>query len=185
MKYKLRRHIDFINENDNIQRAERGLDRFGMTNYDALPDEVKNKAIEVGMKNSDSYGREGISTKSCYEYNLFSEEEGYENSMAAIWISADGEDYENFTAESALIFSIDMIGKHDFNMEIVRTRYDYEDIMKMLNLIPDLKREMEILTSGFKRGNESRNKMLMKQFLRNNGIRITNKDHIGYYGGLS
>jgi hypothetical protein len=181
--YKLKRHINFINENDNIKRSERGLDRFGMSNYDDLPSDLKEKAIKLGMKNIDTAGREGISTKSIYEIDVFNEEDGYEYSVVGLWISVD--DDNKFTADSLIVFSIDMVGKHDFNIELFRNRYDYEDIMKMLDIIPRIKNEMEVLTAGFKTSNENRNKMLMREFLKDKGIDLNEKRHIGYYGGLS
>jgi len=186
MKIKLKRFNNFINEIDenldNIKSSERGLDRFGMTNYDDLPSDLRKIAKDLGYENVDLAGREGISSKSINEIELFSEDEGYDYSSAALWISAN--DDNKFTKDSPIIFSIDIVGKHDFNFEIHRNRYNYEDIKKMLYPVSELKRDLEILISGFRKDDESRNRNLIKQFITDKGVKLKSKDHIGYYGGL-
>lgn len=168
---------DKISENlDNIKKSERGLDMFGMTNYDALPEDLKKKAIELGWKNDNIVGYSGISDKSIYSKDL--EIEGVDASYASVYVAVD--DLERFSKDSQIVFAVDIIhGEVDFLIELHRDRYDFSDIETAMNNVDIIVEKTYNLINDYTAQTAGD---LLKQIVVDIGITPTEKDIFNSFG---
>lgn len=121
------------NENlDNVKKSEKGLNKFGMSNYGELPESLKNKSLKLGYNNINYGGYDHVIEKSIFSKQLENLKDiSFDSLTLSIFISEDSEN--KVSSNSLIYYLIDFIGDIDFSISIGRKRYNYEDIDKILD----------------------------------------------------